>query len=112
MTNKSPAIISVIATVVLLLILGALSFFIDLVVLNGFSESAGGAALIAFGVCQSLGLILSAVFSWRFTNFLLAKFNWNTFLAVAVSVLVSVVLSGVLAIPSFIISVVVAEGLR
>jgi len=112
MTNKSPAMISVIVTVVLLLILGALSFFIDLVVLNGFSESAGGAALIAFGVCQSLGLILSAVFSWRFTNFLLAKFNWNTFLAAVVSVIASVVLSGVFTVPAFIISAAVAEGMR
>ncbi len=112
MTNKTPAMISVIVTVVLLLILGALSFFVDLIVLNGFSESAGGAALIAFGVCQSLGLILSAVFSWRFTNFLLAKFNWNTFLAVAVSVVASVILSGILAVPAFIISAAVAEGMR
>lgn len=112
MPNKSPAIISVIVTVVLLLILGALSFFIDLVVLNGFSESAGGSALIAFGVCQSLGLILSAFFARWLTNLLFYKFNWNKIWTVIVSVLASVILSGVLAIPSFIISAVVAEGLR
>lgn len=112
MTNKTPAIISVITTVVLLLVLGALSFFIDLVVLNGYSESVGGSALISFGVCQSLGLILSATFSWWLTNRLLTKFNWNKALTVSVSVLASVVLGGILGIPAFILSAVVAEGLR
>ncbi len=112
MPNKTPAIISVISAIVLLLALGTLSFFIDLVVLNGYSESAGGPALIAFGICQSLGLILSAVFAWRLTNLLLVKFNWNTILAVVVSVLASVVLSGILAVPAFVLSIVVAEAMQ
>ncbi|MFN8384691.1 MAG: hypothetical protein U0V02_22340 [Anaerolineales bacterium] len=112
MPNKTPAIISVISTVVLLLILGAFSFFIDLVVLNGYSESAGSSALISFGLCQSLGLILSAVFSWWLTNRLLAKFNWNKALTVIASVFVSVMLGGILGIPAFILSALVAEGAR
>lgn len=112
MPTKSPAMISVIITVILLLILGALSFIIDLVVLNGYSESAGGSALISFGVCQSLGLILSAAFSWWLTNRLLAKFNWNKALTVIAAVLASVIVGGILGIPAFILSALVAEGLR
>lgn len=112
MPNKSPAIISVIVTVIVLLILGALSFFLDLVVLDGYSESAGGPALIAFGVCQSLGLILSAIFASWLTKRLLAKTNWNKTVAVIVSVLAAVAVGGVLGVPAFILSALVAEGLR
>jgi len=112
MPARSPAIISVIATVIVLLVLGVLSFFIDLVVLDGYSESAGGPALIAFGVCQSLGLILSAIFASWLTNRLLAKTNWNKALAVIVSVFAGVAVGGLISMPAFIISALVAEGLR
>lgn len=112
MSTKTISTISSVITVVLLLLLGVLYGFIQLVMLNGYSEREGGPALIAFGICQVAGLILCAVLSGRLAAYFVAKMNWGKFMASAVSVLAGTVLGGLLGIPSFFISVIVAESLR
>jgi hypothetical protein len=109
--SKAPAIISVVITVILLLLVGAFVFFIDLIALNGVSESEGGIALGTLGICQSIVVILSAVFAGRFTNFLIIKRAWNNALAVAVSVITLVLIGAILYFAAILLSVGVAEAL-
>jgi hypothetical protein len=109
--SKTPAIISSVITVILLLLMGALVFFIDLIALNGFSGREGGIALTTLGVCQGAVLILSAVLAGRFTTFLVAKRGWNNVLAVAVSVITCCLLGTVFYFAAVLLSVGVAEAL-
>jgi membrane protease YdiL (CAAX protease family) len=109
--SKTPAIISIVATVILLLVVGAFVFFIDLIALNGVSESDGGVALATLGVCQSIVLILSAVLTGRFTNFLIFKRGWNNILAVSVSVITVTLIGMIFYFAAILLSVGVAEAL-
>jgi hypothetical protein len=82
-----------------------------MVALNGVSERQG---LTAMGVslgCQSLVIILLAALAARATTFLVTKAEWNSLLAVAVTVLGASVMGGVIAFLSSFISIVVA-GIR
>ncbi len=112
MPAKTLSMISSIVTVILLVILAVLSFFVTLVMLNGYGDREGGPALIAFGVCQGIGLILSAILAARLTRIFVEKYNWNGILAVTVSALAGTVTGGGLGIVSFFVSIVVAEAMR
>src|SRR5688572_3694466 len=109
--SKTPAIISIVITVILLILIGVFVFFIDLIALNGFSGSEGGIALTTLGVCQSIVLILFAVLSGRFTNFLIAKRGWNQVPAVAVSVTTSILAGMLFYFAAVLLSIGVAEAL-
>jgi hypothetical protein len=109
--SKTPAIISIVITVILLILIGVFVFFIDLIALNGFSGSEGGIALTTLGVCQSIVLILFAVLAGRFTNFLIAKRGWNQVLAVAVSVITSLLAGVMFYFAAVLLSIGVAEAL-
>ncbi len=109
--SKTPAIISIVITVILLILIGAFVFFIDLIALNGVSGSDGGIALTTLGVCQSVVVILSAILAGRSTTFLIAKRGWNNVLAVAVSVITLVILGLLFYIAALLLSVGVAEAL-
>lgn len=109
--SKTPAIISIVITVILLLLIGAFVFFIDLIALNGFSGSEGGIALATLGICQSVAMILSAVSAGRFTNFLITKRGWNNVLAVAVPVITLTLLGMIFYFAAILLSVGVAEAL-
>jgi hypothetical protein len=109
--SKTPAIISIVVTVILLVLIGAFVFFIDLVALNGFSGREGGIALTTLGVCQSIVLILFAVLAGRFTTFLIAKRGWHAFLAVTVSVITWILLGMILYFAAVLLSIGVAEAL-
>ena len=52
MTNKTPAIIASVLTIILLVILGVVVLFTQLVALNGFSERVGTIALGVSLGCQ------------------------------------------------------------
>lgn len=109
--SKTPAIISIIVTVILLLLAGAFVFFIDLIALNGVSESDGGIALATLGICQSVVIILSAVLAGRFTTFLIAKRSWNNILAASVSVITLTLVGTMFYFAAILLSVGVAEAL-
>ncbi|MBL8063668.1 MAG: hypothetical protein JNK32_11645 [Anaerolineales bacterium] len=109
MTSKTPSIISTVLTVILLLLIGTLGMFLTMVMLNGFSGSQGGPALTTTFVCNGIGVILSAIISWRMTRWLIERFNWNKALAVATSVLAGVVFGLGLSFVSIFIGVAVAD---
>jgi MFS family permease len=111
MPTKTPSIISVVLTVIVLILLGLFMGFMSLVALNGFSEREGAPALITFGVCVSIGIILSAVLAGRLTKLFIAKYNWNSILAVAVALLASTVLGIILYAIAFFLEIVIADVL-
>ena len=111
MTNKTPAIISSILTIVLLIIFAALSIFTQMIALNGVSESQGMTAMGISLVCQGIGLILAGIFAGWISNLVITKFNWNKVLAVIVAVVAGVLIGGMISLVSTIISIPLA-GIR
>ncbi|HSL29211.1 MAG TPA: hypothetical protein VK900_08445 [Anaerolineales bacterium] len=111
MPTRTPATVSVILTVLLLILLAVVSLLLQMVALNGVSERQGVTAMgISLG-CQGVVLILLAVFAARATRFLIASVNWNSILAVATTVLVATVIGGAISFLSTIISIPIA-GIR
>ena len=111
MSNKSPATISAILTVLILIFLAVVFLLLQMVALNGVSERQGLTAMGLSLGCQSLAIILLAGLAARATRFLVTKAAWNSILAVAVTVLAASILGGVIAFLSSFISIAVA-GIR
>lgn len=111
MSTKIPSVVSTMITILLLLMFGSAAMFFLLVALNGFSEREAGPALIASLACQGLGIILSAVLAWRLPRLFIEKFDWNSVLAVVVSIPASVLMGGVISSASLFLGVLVAEML-
>ena len=111
MPNKTPAIISAVLTIILLIIFGVLSVLTQMLVLNGASESQGMTAMGVSLVCQGAGLILAAAFAAWFANLVITKFNWNNILAVVVAVITGMLLGALISFLSIIISIPLA-GIR
>ena len=111
MPNKSPATISAILTVLILVLLAILFLLLQMVALNGASERQGLTAMgISLG-CQSLVIILLATLAARATTFLTAKVEWNSILAVVVTVIVATTIGGLISFLASIIAIPVA-GIR
>ncbi len=111
MSNKTPAIISAISTIVLIVLFAVLSVFTQMLALNGVSERQGMTAMGISLVCQGVGLILAGLFAGWITNLVIAKFNWNKILAVIVAVIAGVLIGGTISFVSTIISIPLA-GIR
>ena len=111
MINKTPAIISAISTIVLIVLFAVLSVFTQMLALNGVSERQGMTAMGISLVCQGVGLILAGLFAGWITNLVIAKFNWNKILAVTVAVIAGVLIGGTISFVSTIISIPLA-GIR
>ncbi|MCQ3935911.1 MAG: hypothetical protein DPW18_02570 [Chloroflexi bacterium] len=112
MSAKTPSLVATILTVMTLLVFTAALMFFLLAALNGYSEREGGAALAAALVCQSAGLVLSAVIAWRLARLFIERFNWNRALAVLASMIAASLLGSGLGVVSFFAAVLVAEGMR
>lgn len=108
MLSKTPAIISAILTIVLLILFAVLSVFMQMIALNGVSESQGTTAISISLVCQGIGLILAAILAGWISNFVINRFNWNKILAVLVAVIAGVILGGTLSVLSFFLSIPLA----
>lgn len=108
MSNKTPAVISTVLTIILLVIFSIISIFMEMVVLNGASEKQGMAALGISLVCNGLATILLGLFSGWFTNLAIAKFSWNKILAVIVAVVLGTGFGAVTSFLSIIISIPLA----
>jgi hypothetical protein len=111
MTTKTPAIISAVLTVILLIIFAVLSVFMQMIALNGVSERQGTITMSISLVCQGIGVILVGLLAGWLTNVIISKFNWNKIRAVIVAVIVGVLLGGTISFVSFIISIPLA-GIR
>lgn len=109
MSAKTPSIISVILTILFLILLGALSIFMNMVALNGMSSREGGPALLTLSGCSIVGIILSAILASRLTKLVITKYNWNAILAVIVSFIASITLGFVIQVIGFILAIVVAD---
>src|SRR5258706_3022095 len=105
MLNKTPAIISAVSTIILLVVFAILSLFVSMLALNGASESKGITAMAISVVCQGVGTILAGVFAWWLTNLTITKFNWNKVLAVVFSVIAGVVIGVGISFLSLIVSI-------
>ncbi|HNK62447.1 MAG TPA: hypothetical protein PKL78_06345 [Anaerolineales bacterium] len=112
MNYKTPSLISALITILVLLLLAVIGAVFMLVLLNGFSERAGGAALTSAIVCQGIGILLSGLLAWRLPRMFMERFQWNGPLAVTVSILAGTFLGGGLSLISMFISVFVAEAVR
>src|SRR5688500_600134 len=96
MTRRSPATISAILTLLILVLLAILFLLLQMVALNGASERQGLTAMgISLG-CQSLVILVLATLAARATTFLVTKVEWNSILAVVVTVLVAAMTGGVI----------------
>lgn len=111
MSAKSPAAISATLTILVLVLLAILFVLLQMVALNGASERQGFTAMGLSLGCQSLVIILLGAVAARVTTFLITKVQWNSILAVAVTVLVATTVGGVIAFLSTIVAIPIA-GIR
>ena len=111
MSSKTPAIISSILTIVLLIIFAVLSVFMQMLVLNDASERQGFTAMGISLACQGITALLVGLLAGRVTNLLISKFNWNNILAVAAAVIPRTALGGLVSFLSVIIAIPLA-GIR
>lgn len=111
MSNKTPAIISTILTILLIIGLVMVSLLFEMVALNGVSERQGMTAMGISVVCQGIGVILLGIFAWWATNRMIGNFNWNKTLAVILAVLLATLAGGVISFLSIVIAIPVA-GIR
>ena len=108
MTRKSPATIPAILTVIILVILAVIFTLLQMVVLNGASERQGLTAMgISLG-CQSLIILMLATLASRATTFLITKVEWNSILAVVVTVTIAATIGGVISFLASIVAIPVA----
>jgi hypothetical protein len=111
MLNKTPAAISATLTVLILVLLAILFVLLQMVALNGASEKQGLTAIGLSLGCQSLAILLLGALAARATTFLITRVEWNSILAVMVTVLTAATIGGVIAFLSMIIAIPVA-GIR
>jgi len=108
MSNRAVSIISALLTFFILIALAVASVFMQMLVLNGASESQGFNAMSVSLVCQSVGLLLAVIIARVLPNFLITKFNWNKILVVIITVIAATGLGGILALIAVIISIPIA----
>ncbi len=108
MSTKSPATISAILTVLILVFLAVVLLLLQMIALNGVSERQGLTAMGISLACQSLVILLLGALAARSTRFLITKVSWNSILAVAIPVLVAAIIGGAISFLSMIISIPIA----
>ncbi|HET6596233.1 MAG TPA: hypothetical protein VFG81_11450 [Anaerolineales bacterium] len=108
MSNRSPATIAAILTVLILILLAIVFLLLQMIALNGVSERQGLTAMGLSLGCQSIAVILLATLAARATTFLITKAEWNSILAVVVTVLIASVMGGVISFLASIITIPVA----
>jgi hypothetical protein len=111
MPTRAPATISAILTILILVLLAIIFALLQMVALNGFSERQGLTAMGLSLGCQSLGVIVLGALAARATTFLITKVEWNSILAVAVTVLIATTIGGVISFLATLIAIPVA-GIR
>ena len=109
--SKSPARISAVLTVLILVLLAIVFALLQMVALNGASERQGLTAMGLSLGCQSIVIILLAALSARATAFLITKVEWNSILAVTLVVLITTIIGGTLSFLAFFVSIPLA-GIR
>ena len=111
MPGKKPSIIAALITFLILIVLGIVFVFGEIVLLNGASESEGFKALSISVICQSVSLLISVILTRWLAKITIMKFNWNNVLAVVTATTAGVLLGGGISFLSIIISILMA-GIR
>ena len=111
MPNKSPATISAILTIVILVLFAIVLLLLQMVALNGAGERQGLTATGISLACHSIVIILLATLAARTTWFLITRVDWNSILAVTITVILATTIGGAISLLSMIISIPVA-GIR
>ena len=92
MSNRTPAAIAAIVTVLLLMLLAAASVLVQMLALNGVSESQGLTAMGISLACQAATTILAAILAARLADLTIRKFQWHRALAIVAAVLAGLAL--------------------
>ena len=111
MFQRTPATISAVLTVLILVFLAILFVLLQMIALNGASERQGLTAMGLSLGCQSLVVILLATLAARATTFLITRIEWNSILAVVVTVFIAATIGGVIAFLATVVSIPIA-GIR
>jgi hypothetical protein len=111
MLNKTPATISVILTILLLIFLAIVLLLFEMIALNGASERQGLTAIGLALACQGVVMLLAGILARWMTNFLITKATWNNIMAIVTAVLVAASIGGAISFLSMIIAIPIA-GIR
>jgi len=111
MSHRTPSIISVVLNLLLLIIFAVLAFIFEIVVLNGASESQGTNALGISLVCLGAWAILLGILSWKTTSLLITRFNLNAVLAILLTLILGILLSGTISFLAILTAIPLA-GIR
>lgn len=111
MSSKTPAIVSAVLTVLILILLAVVSVLLQMVALNGASERQGFTAMGVSLACQGIVILVLAILAARATRFLITKVDWNSILAVVVTVVAAATIGGVISFLSSVIAIPIA-GIR
>jgi hypothetical protein len=112
MSEKISSIVSAVITVILIILIGVATLFMELIILNGFGEREGTAALSSSVVCQGIGLILGAILAGWLSKLLIKKYDWNKIGAMAIAILAGAVLGAGSGVASIFLGMIVAEAVR
>jgi hypothetical protein len=105
MSIKTPATISAILTILILIALAILSLLFQVIALNGAGERQGVTALSISLACQGVIILLAALLARWLTHFLITKADWNNIMAVASAVLVAASVGGAISFLSMILAI-------
>ena len=112
MRNNLPAVVSALATFILLVITDFLMFVVQMVALNGVTDQNKASTAIGMGVvCQGVTLLLVSAFAGWFANTLIMRFDWSRAIAVIASVIVGTLLGAAISLISVVIAIPMA-GIR
>jgi hypothetical protein len=109
--NKIPVRIAGLLTFAILILVAVLSIVMQMLVLNGASQSQGFNAMSISLICQGVGLFPAIILTRWLTNFLITKYNWKNIPAILVAVAAGTTLGGITSFLSIIISTLEA-GIR
>ena len=112
MRNNLPAVVSALATFILLAITDFVMFVAQMVALNGVIDPSRASRAIGMGVvCQEITLLLVSAFAGWFAHTLIMRFDWSRAMAVIASVIIGTLLGAAISLISVVIAIPMA-GIR
>ena len=108
MADRTPSITAGLLTFFIMVAVVIVFIFGQIVLLNGAGEREAFNTLAVSAIFQAVVLILTVIHARWLPNFLIARFNWTSFPAVAGAVIASAGLGGLLAFLSMILSTLLA----
>ena len=111
MRNNLPAVVSALATFILLAIIGFLMVVAQIIALNGVIDQSKASSIGMGFLCQSLSILLASIFAGWFANTLIMRFDWSRTAAVIASVIIGTLLGAAISLISVVLSIPMA-GIR